>query len=147
MKSCVFRCLISRPQILILRSGNQIRGTLLLAWKLLHLRESRFSQCFILCNWHTDLCHLIGGTYFTWYSLLLPSAPAIKKTYSPMGNSIFHSTVRIILVPNVFEQYSAAAPLLKQRSTCSKDCDPICALLPLRDALCFSVVSNLCDFS
>ena len=52
----------------------------------------------LLYNWHTDPCHLIGGTYFMWHSLLLPSAPAIKKTYSPMGNSISHSTVRIILV-------------------------------------------------
>ena len=40
-----------------------------------------------------------------------------------MGNSISHSTVRIILVPNVFEQYRV--PLLKQRSTCEKGCDPI----------------------
>ena len=48
-------------------------------------------------------CHLIGGTYITWYSLLLPSASAIKKSYSPMGNSISHSTVRIILVPNFDE--------------------------------------------
>ena len=81
---------------------------------------SGLSQCFILYNWHTDHCHLYGGTYFTWQSLLLPSAPAIKKTYSPMGNSISHSTVRIILVPNVFKQYSAAAPLLKHRSTVQK---------------------------
>ena len=58
----------------------------------------------LLYNWHTDPCHLIGGTYITWHSLLLPSASAIKKSYSPMGNSISHSTVRIILVPNVFEQ-------------------------------------------
>jgi hypothetical protein len=52
-----------------------------------------------------------------------------------MGNNISHSTVRIILVPNVFEQYSAAVPLLKQRSACAKGCDPICALLPLRGAI------------
>ena len=38
-------------------------------------------------------------------------------------------------------------PLLKQRSTCAKGCDPICALLPLRGAIWFLVVSNLCDFS
>ena len=31
-------------------------------------------------------------------------ASAINKSYAPMGNSISHSTVRIILVPNVFEQ-------------------------------------------
>ena len=98
-----------------------------------------------LYNWHTDPCHLIGGTYFTWHSLLLPSAPAFKKTYSPLGNIISHSTVRIILVSNVFQQYSAAAPLLKQWSTCAKGCDPIC-LLPLRGAIWFLVVSNLCDF-
>ena len=39
-----------------------------------------------------------------------------------MGNSISHSTVRIILVPNVL---SSNAPLLKQRSTRAKGYDPI----------------------
>ena len=47
-KLCAFRCLISRPQILNLRSQNQIRGKLLLSRKLRHFRGSRFSQCFIL---------------------------------------------------------------------------------------------------
>ena len=47
-KLCAFRCLISRPQILYLRSWNQIRGKLLLSRKLSHFRGSRFSQCFIL---------------------------------------------------------------------------------------------------
>ena len=47
-KLCAFRCLISRPQILNLRSRNQIRGKLLLSQKLCHFRGSRFSQCFIL---------------------------------------------------------------------------------------------------
>ena len=47
-KLCAFRCLISRPQFLNLRSPNQIRGKLLLSWKLRHFRVSRFSQCFIL---------------------------------------------------------------------------------------------------
>ena len=45
---CAFRCLISRPQILNLRSRNQIRGKLLLSRKLCYFRGSRFSQCFIL---------------------------------------------------------------------------------------------------
>ena len=48
MKLCAFRCLISRPQILNLRSRNQVRGKLLLSRKLHHFRGSRFSQCFIL---------------------------------------------------------------------------------------------------
>ena len=43
-----FRCLISRPQILKLRSRNPIRGKLLLSRKLLHFRWGRFSQCLIL---------------------------------------------------------------------------------------------------
>ena len=47
-KLCAFRCLISRPQILNLRSRNQVRGKLLLSRKLRHFRGSRFSQCFIL---------------------------------------------------------------------------------------------------
>ena len=47
-KLCAFRCLISRPQILQLRSRNQIRRKLLLSRKLHFFRESRFSQCFIL---------------------------------------------------------------------------------------------------
>ena len=47
MKLCAFRWLISRPQILNLRSRNQIRGKLLLSRKLRHFRWSRFSQCFI----------------------------------------------------------------------------------------------------
>ena len=47
-KLCAFRCLISRPQILNLRSQNQISGNILLSQKLLHFRGSRFSQCFIL---------------------------------------------------------------------------------------------------
>ena len=47
-KLCAFRCLISRPQILNLRSRNQIRGKLLLSRKLRHFRGSHFSQCFII---------------------------------------------------------------------------------------------------
>ena len=47
-KLCAFRCLISRPQILNLRSPNQICGKILLSRKLLHFRGSHFSQCFIL---------------------------------------------------------------------------------------------------
>ena len=47
-KLCAFRCLISRPQVLNLRSRNQIRGKLLLSRKLCHFRGSRFSQCFKL---------------------------------------------------------------------------------------------------
>ena len=47
MKLCAFRWLISRPQVLTLRSPNQIRGKLLLSRKLWHSRGSRFSQCFI----------------------------------------------------------------------------------------------------
>ena len=47
-KLCAFRCLILRPQILNLRSRNQIPGKLLLSRKLHHFRGSRFSQCFIL---------------------------------------------------------------------------------------------------
>ena len=46
-KVCAFRWLISRPQVLNLRSPNQIRGKLLLSRKLWHFRGSRFSQCFI----------------------------------------------------------------------------------------------------
>ena len=46
-KLCAFRWLISRPQVLNLRSRNQIRGKLLLSQKLWHFRGSRFSQCFI----------------------------------------------------------------------------------------------------
>ena len=46
-KLCAFRWLISRPQILNLRSQNQISGKLILSWKLHHFRGSRFSQCFI----------------------------------------------------------------------------------------------------
>ena len=46
-KLCAFRCLISRPQILNLKSQNQIHGKLLRSRKLRHFRGSRFSQCFI----------------------------------------------------------------------------------------------------
>ena len=46
-KLCAFRWLISRPQVLNLRSQNQIRGKLLLSRKLWHFRGSRFSQRFI----------------------------------------------------------------------------------------------------
>ena len=45
-KLCVL-CLISRPQILNLRSQNQTRGKLLLSWKLRHFRGNHFTQCFI----------------------------------------------------------------------------------------------------
>ena len=45
-KLCAFRCLISRPQNLSLRSRNQIHGKLLLSRKLRHFRGSRFSHCF-----------------------------------------------------------------------------------------------------
>ena len=48
-RSCLLLdAMISRPQILNLRSQNQICGKLLLSWKLRHFRGSRFSQCFIL---------------------------------------------------------------------------------------------------
>ena len=47
-KLCAFWCLISRPQILNLRSRNQICGKLLLSQKLRHFRGSCFSQCVIL---------------------------------------------------------------------------------------------------
>ena len=47
-KLCAFRCLILRPQTLNLRSRKQIRGKLLLSWKLCHFRGSCFSQCFTL---------------------------------------------------------------------------------------------------
>ena len=50
-KLCAFRCLISVPQNLILRSRNQIQifsWKLLLSQKLRYFRGSRFSQCFIL---------------------------------------------------------------------------------------------------
>ena len=40
-KLCAFRWLISRPQVLNLRSRNQIRGKLLLSQKLWHFRRSR----------------------------------------------------------------------------------------------------------
>ena len=43
-----FWCLILRPQILNLRSRDQIRWKLLLSRKLRYFRGSRFSQCFIL---------------------------------------------------------------------------------------------------
>ena len=46
-KLCAVRWLISRPQVLNLRSRNQIRGKLLLSRKLCHFRGSRFSRCFI----------------------------------------------------------------------------------------------------
>ena len=46
-KLCAFRWLISIPQVLNLRSWNQILGKLLLSRKLWHFRGSRFSQCFI----------------------------------------------------------------------------------------------------
>ena len=44
-KLCAFRWLISRPQVLNLRSRNQIPGKLLLSRKLWHFRRRRFSQC------------------------------------------------------------------------------------------------------
>ena len=46
-KLCVFRWLISRPQVLSLRSRNQIGGKLLLSQKLCQFRGSRFSQSFV----------------------------------------------------------------------------------------------------
>ena len=42
-KLCAFRCLISKPQVLNLRSRNQIRRELLLSRKLYHFRGSRSS--------------------------------------------------------------------------------------------------------
>ena len=47
-KLCAFRCLILIPQILNLRSRNQILGKLYRSQKLHYFRGSRFSQCFIL---------------------------------------------------------------------------------------------------
>ena len=47
-KLCAFRCLISGPQILSVRSPYQIHWKLLLSRKLRYFRGNRFSQCFIL---------------------------------------------------------------------------------------------------
>ena len=49
-KLCALGRLISRLQILNLRSQNQICGKLLLSRKLCHFRENRFSQCYIPSN-------------------------------------------------------------------------------------------------
>ena len=45
-KLCAFRCLIARPQILNLRSQNQIHGKLHLSQKLRYFRGSQFSQLY-----------------------------------------------------------------------------------------------------
>ena len=45
-KLYVFRCLISKPQILNLRSRNQIRGNFILSRKLHYFRGNLFSRCF-----------------------------------------------------------------------------------------------------
>ena len=47
-KFCAFRCWISGPQNLILRSRNEILGKFLLSRTLRYFRGSRFSQCCIL---------------------------------------------------------------------------------------------------
>ena len=47
-KLCAIRWLIFKPQILNLKSRNQVRGKLLLSWKPRHFWGSRFSQCFLL---------------------------------------------------------------------------------------------------
>ena len=47
-KVVCFQILISRPQILNPRSRNQIRGKLLLSWKLHYFRGSCFLRCCIL---------------------------------------------------------------------------------------------------
>ena len=47
-KLCAFRWLISRPQVLNLRSWSQIRGKLRISLKLCYFKGSRFSQCFLL---------------------------------------------------------------------------------------------------
>ena len=59
-KLCAFKCLISRPQILNLRSRNQIRGKLLLSRKLCHFRGSRLSQCFILSTAPHIACYQVS---------------------------------------------------------------------------------------
>ena len=47
-KLCAFRCLISRPQIINLRSRNQIHENyFFLQNYVCYFRRSRFSQCFI----------------------------------------------------------------------------------------------------
>ena len=38
----------------------------------------------LIINWHTDPYHLISGTYFTWHSLLPPSAPRSKRPIRPL---------------------------------------------------------------
>ena len=65
-KLCAFRCLISRPQILNLRSQNQIRRKLLLSRKLRYFRGSRFSQCFILStsSYTRYLVRFYANNYF-----------------------------------------------------------------------------------
>ena len=61
-KLFAFIWLISRPQILNLRSWNQIRWKLLLSRKLRHFRGSRFSQCFILSNLYQE--RFYANNYF-----------------------------------------------------------------------------------
>ena len=62
MVLCAFRCLFSRHQILNLRSLNQIRGKILLSWKLRHFGGSRFLQSFILPT--SPITHNEGMFFF-----------------------------------------------------------------------------------
>ena len=62
-----------------------------------------------ICTYITDIQILvIWLVEFTSRGIHYYSHPH-RRSCSPMGNSISHSTVRIILVPNVFEQWCAAA--------------------------------------
>ena len=68
MKLCALRRLISRPQILILSSQNQIRGTLLLSRNELHyFRGSGFLQCLILYGLDYQPNYHVTCTICGWY--------------------------------------------------------------------------------
>ena len=92
-KLCAFSCLISRPQILNLRSQNQILGKLFLSWKLQHLRGSRFTQCLILS---TSPHYLLPSKVLCYYFILskLPTVSTAFKClpYSPSPKGILVST-------------------------------------------------------
>ena len=79
-KLCAFRCFISRPQILILRSLNQIRGKLLLSRKLRHFSGSLFSQCFKL----PTATHYSLPSNFVYVNSYFESLPIVSTAFKKL---------------------------------------------------------------
>ena len=145
-KLCAFRCLISRPQYLILRSRNQFRGKFILSRKLHHFRGSRFSQCFILST--SPITHyqvrIYANNYLSNYQQCpLPLHRKADKTGMKVKSMLIKRFTTRIPVPKFIELLKCRKILVKMF------CQVEMSRMPITNCifLCGSLAGNLIQVS